>query len=279
MKTKKQNHFALNGSPNRTVFLIRPFFYFGILVLLVTASACSTIRLQRTQFSEDKRANLPQNIKSAEEDADLSKETSCIISVNDDGSTFLIGKEQVFEAQLTQKIVEKMKDKTPDKRIVYIESAVGVSFQTIVKLLNSIRKADIDKAGLVAFRGNYEKLGSMPSRIEVKLPAEENEDDLEIIKPNPLTLIVSIDKSGNLLLNREPTGDVNDTENLMDKLTEIFKERENNGVFREGTNEVEKTVFIKASPSLKYGDVVKVTDALKLAGTQPIGMQIDDLSN
>lgn len=278
MKTKKQNQFALVNSPNFMEVIIRSFFYFGIMVLLLTASACSTIRLQREQFSEDKRENLPQNMKSAEEDADIAKETSCIISVDADDGKLLIGKEQISEAQLTAKIDEKMKDKPPDKRIVYIESAVGVKYETIVKLLNSIRKADIDKTGLVAFRGNYEKLGAKPTRIEVKLPAEENEDDLVNVKPNPLTLVVSIDKSGNLLLNMEPAGGINETEKLMNKLTEIFKEREINGVFREGTNEIEKTVFIKASKSLKYGDVVKVIDAVKLAGAQPIGLQIDDLS-
>ena len=208
-------------------------------------------------------------MKSSQEDVDIAKESSCIISVNEDGGTFSIGKEQAAEAQLTEKIVEKMKDKSPDKRIVYIESAVGVSYRTIVKLLDSIRKADIDKAGFVAYKKNYEKLGTRPGMIEVKLPAEPKADDLENVKPNPLTLVVSIDKNGALKLNNEVMGNVSETEALMNKLTEIFKERENNGVFREGTNEVEKTVFIKASQSLKYGDVVKVIDAVKIAGSQP----------
>ena len=275
MKTKKQDQFA----SNRAVFFIRNFFYFGVLFWLLNAAACSTIRLQRAQFTEDKRANLPQNIKTAAEDVDIAKETSCLITVNDDGGTFLIGKEQVSEAQLTQKIDERMKDKSPDKRIVYIESPVGVSYRTIVKLMNSIRKADIDKIGLVAFRKNYEKPGSKPGMIEVKLPAEENKDDREILKPNPLYLVVSVDKSGALRLNNESMGAVTNTESLTQKLTEVFKQREANGVFREGTNEVETTVFIKASQSLKYGDVVRVIDAVKLAGTQPVGIQIDDLSD
>jgi biopolymer transport protein ExbD len=62
-------------------------------------------------------------------------------------------------------------------------------------------------------------------------------------------------------------------------LREIFKERENNGVFREGTNEVEKTIFIKSPRSVRYGDVVKVIDAAKTAGASPIGLQIDDLAD
>jgi len=62
-------------------------------------------------------------------------------------------------------------------------------------------------------------------------------------------------------------------------LAEIFKERENNGVFRENTNEVEKTIFLKSPKSVKYGDVVKVIDAAKDAGASPIGLQIDDLTD
>jgi biopolymer transport protein ExbD len=61
-------------------------------------------------------------------------------------------------------------------------------------------------------------------------------------------------------------------------LAEIFKQRENNGVFKEGTNQVEKTVFIKSPKSVRYGDVVRVIDAAKIARAEPIGLQIDDLS-
>ena len=274
MKTLNKNSVTSNRLPNIPGFII-----FSLLGLCLISSACSTIRLQTAQFTEDKRSNLPQNIISADEDVNIAKESSCVITVNDDGGTFFIGKEQISETQLTAKIVEKMKDKTPDKRIVYIESAVSVSYQTIVKLLDLIRKADIDKAGLVAFRKKFEKLGEIPSMIEVKLPAEAKLDDLENLRPNPLTLVVSIDKSGALRLNMDSAGNVNDSNSLTNKLSDIFKDREKNGVFREGTNEVEKTVFIKASKSLKYGDVVKVIDAVKVAGSQPIRIQIDDLSD
>ncbi len=63
------------------------------------------------------------------------------------------------------------------------------------------------------------------------------------------------------------------------RLTAIFKQREEYGIFREGTNLIEKTVFVKSSRSLKYGDVIKVIDAVKSAGAESIGLQIDDLSN
>lgn len=118
-----------------------------------------------------------------------------------------------------------------------------------------------------------------PSRFEAKVPAEPKPDQQQNAKPNPLTLVVAVNKADmKLSLNKDPFGDVSDPSALTNRLNEIFKDRENNGVFREGTNEVEKTVFIKSPRSVKYGDVVKVIDAVKQAGAQPIGLQIDDLS-
>ncbi len=99
------------------------------------------------------------------------------------------------------------------------------------------------------------------------------------MKPNPLTLVVAINKDNRVItLNNEPAGSVDGASALTGTLGEIFMARENNGVFREGTNEVEKTIFIKSPTSVRYGDVVKVIDAAKMAGAQPIGLQIDDLT-
>jgi biopolymer transport protein ExbD len=119
-----------------------------------------------------------------------------------------------------------------------------------------------------------------PSRFEAKVPAEPKDEPQQNVKPNPLTLVVAINKdSKQITLNNDPFGDVNDTEKLTNKLREIFKERESNGVFRENSNEVEKTLFIKSPKVIRYGDVVKVIDAAKTAGAQPIGLQIDDLTD
>jgi biopolymer transport protein ExbD len=116
-----------------------------------------------------------------------------------------------------------------------------------------------------------------PSRFEAKVPAEPK-DQPQNVKPNPLTLVVNINRDTKAItLNNEPFGDVNDTEKLTNKLQSIFKDREANGAFRENTNEVEKTLFIKSPKIVKYGEVVKVIDAAKIAGADPIGLQIDDL--
>lgn len=118
-----------------------------------------------------------------------------------------------------------------------------------------------------------------PSKFEAKVPAEpKNQQNLDV-KPNPLTLVVTINgATKGISLNNENTGDVSDASPLTGRLLEIFKDREAKGAFREGTNEIEKTIFIKSPTSVRYGDVVKVIDAAKQAGASPIGLQIDDLS-
>jgi biopolymer transport protein ExbD len=117
-----------------------------------------------------------------------------------------------------------------------------------------------------------------PARFEAKVPAEPKPEDANNPpRPNPLTLVVQVDTNLKIKLNTEDMGNVTDTSPLSARLTQIFKEREQNGVFREGTNEVEKTLFVKAPRAIRYNDVVKVIDAIKVTGAQPIGLQIDDL--
>lgn len=118
-----------------------------------------------------------------------------------------------------------------------------------------------------------------PSKFEAKVPSEPKDQPQQEVKPNPLTLVVAINKDTKAItLNNEAAGDVSDAAALTGKLDEIFKARETNGVFREGTNEVERTIFIKSPTSVRYGDVVKVIDAAKMAKASPIGLQIDDLT-
>lgn len=119
-----------------------------------------------------------------------------------------------------------------------------------------------------------------PHQFEAKVPAEPKDQPQDVeIKPNPLTLVVAISKDDlSVKLNNESAGNTSDTKSLEDKLTAIFKDRTSNGVYRDNTNQVEKTIFIKSPKGVKYGEVVKVIDAAKLVGAEPIGLQIDDLS-
>ena len=93
--------------------------------------------------------NLPKDLNTPVEDAEITKDTSVVISIPDN-SNFYIGKDQFPLTALAEKIQGMMKDKAPDKRIVYIKSGVDVDYGRVVEAIDIIRKQDIDKIGLVA---------------------------------------------------------------------------------------------------------------------------------
>ena len=93
--------------------------------------------------------NYPREMNSPEEDGEITKDTSVVISIPDNNN-FYVGKDQYPLDGLGEKIKTMMRDKAPDKRIVYIKSGVDVEYGTVVKAIDTIRKQDIDKIGLVA---------------------------------------------------------------------------------------------------------------------------------
>ena len=93
--------------------------------------------------------NLPRDMQSPEEDADIIKETSVLIAIPNNDE-FYIGKDKYSKEVMGDKVKKLMEGKTPDKRIVYIKSGIDVSYGTVVEAINVIRKQDIDKIGLGA---------------------------------------------------------------------------------------------------------------------------------
>jgi biopolymer transport protein ExbD/biopolymer transport protein TolR len=93
--------------------------------------------------------DLPRDLASPDEDADITKDTSVVISIPDN-SNFYVGNDPFPLTGLGEKVQAMMKDKPPDKRIVYIKSGVDVNYGTVVQAIDVIRRQDIDKIGLVA---------------------------------------------------------------------------------------------------------------------------------
>jgi len=126
-----------------------------------------------------------------------------------------------------------------------------------------------------------------PSRFQADIPTQRDpNEDLSKLKPNPLTLVVSISPDLQIKLNQDAMGSVNDTAPLAQKLAMTFKERKDQRAYKIGMearsdvkedDRIEKTVFVKAPRAVKYGDVVKVIDAIKGSGASPVGLQVDDL--
>ena len=125
-----------------------------------------------------------------------------------------------------------------------------------------------------------------PSKFAAKLPAKSDD---RVLEPDKRTLVVTIRPDGTLQLNglTDDMGTVADTSKLSSFLMSLFKERLANHVYRDDMlsrldvpekYRIEKTVFIKAPRSIAYGEVTKVIDALKGAGAEPVGLQLDGLN-
>jgi biopolymer transport protein ExbD/biopolymer transport protein TolR len=93
--------------------------------------------------------NLPRDMISPDEDGDISKDTSVIVAIPDNNN-FYIGKDQYPLDALGEKISKMMENKTPEQRIVYIKSGIDVDYGKVVEAIDTIRKQDIDRIGLVA---------------------------------------------------------------------------------------------------------------------------------
>ena len=155
-----------------------------------------------------------------------------------------------------------------NKPTVTVRADPSLRFDLVVKILKGARQALNSCFNVEA-----------STRIEdpyVYIYPEPREKTNLPLYPNPLLLVVHLDKNSVITLNNEKKGSLNDTTTLRNALKQVFKEREDNGVLRAGTNIVEKTVRVNAGPSAKFGDVIKIVDALKEAGASPVGLQIDD---
>ncbi len=93
--------------------------------------------------------NLPRDMNSPDQDPEITKDTSVIVAIPDNNN-FYVGKDQYPIDTLGEKISKLMENKTPDKRIVYIKSGVDVDYGNVVEAIDTIRKQDIDKIGLIA---------------------------------------------------------------------------------------------------------------------------------
>jgi biopolymer transport protein ExbD len=70
-------------------------------------------------------------------------------------------------------------------------------------------------------------------------------------------------------------GTTADLSGLKTFLKKVIKGREDQGVIRFGTDEIEKTVFVRAEPTLSLGEVIKVFEAAQQAGASPLKLPVE----
>ena len=230
--------------------------------------------------------NLPRDLKASDKDSNIEKPSAVIITVTADGRMYLGTDHSSIEARdLSAKTRPLLESQPEEERIAYLAVDTAADYHHVVAVCDEIRKLDSVRVGLLGTRVNDD----WPSRLIVELPPlPDPNEDISKLRPNPLTLIVSIAPDLNLKLNQDAMGSTNDLSVVSEKLQQIFRMRLEQHAYRPGyetlvdvpeSERIEKTLTIKAPKRVKYGDVVKIIDAVKGAGASPIVLQLDDLPN
>lgn len=151
---------------------------------------------------------------------------------------------------------------------IIVQADASLEYGLIADLLSAVRAITIQPIKV--------KASNDPTDPYAMPPASQH-PDARALRPNPLALVVTISADRKLSLNNDEMGDTNDPSRLIQKLSAIFQQRTELNAFRPGTDKIEKTVFVKASRSLPFSEVIQVIDTVKQAGADPTGLQIDDL--
>lgn len=148
---------------------------------------------------------------------------------------------------------------------VVVRAASSLDMKTLIEFLKTARD------GASELSVEVTEFYSLKIPPEPKVPVETD------VKPNPLFLLAAFDDKGAVTLNNEPYGSMQDLSVIQLKLKNLFKEREANGVFRENTNEIEKTVFVRVPESAMFADVRSFAKALGDIGSDHLWLAIEKI--
>jgi len=242
------------------------------------------------------RVDSPSGVNGPTVDLASLRKSAVVVSIPT-ADQFYLGSDRTPEDQLGRKIGDLLKRDGIENQIVYIAAGSIVNYGSVTRVMHIIRDQGVGVIALLGQRGTDNGVMSY-LLIEIPMPAKAN-DDVSKLKPNPLTLVASISFDLQLKLNGDsgpephelcfdllPNGLGGDPGRLEKWLDCLFRSRTKQRAYKIGMEtrsdipddqRIEKTVFIKASRSIRYGDVIRVIDAVKGAGANPIGLQIDDL--
>jgi biopolymer transport protein TolR len=103
-----------------------------------------------------------------------------------------------------------------------------------------------------------------PAKFEARIPHKLPTDHTKFVTLD--SLVVSIDRDGGYRLNHRPAKTIEDLTGIL----HLVLDRRPLEL---------RTVFVKAPRAFNYGEVVRVVDAIKAAGSATIGLQIEGLDN
>jgi len=205
---------------------------------------------------------LPREMKNAESDSAVLQETAVVVSVPDNEG-FYVGSERFSKEAGDAEIFRLLNGQQARGKVVYIAASFAIDYLSVRQILDNVRRQGVNSVGLLVEQPGKDA----PSVFKIQIPAEPAVDEVLPLKPDPLALLLSIGADDKVQLNQKPMGDPMDTANLVQTLTQVLQQRQGH----------QKAVVIKPRRSTPYGQVVRLIDAAKGAGANPILLQLDDL--
>jgi biopolymer transport protein ExbD len=239
--------------------------------IVVALTACKGVRTTGPEPLPFPNVMLPRNFKNADPSPTLDK--SAVVLSLLDATHIWVGPNE-FSDDNAFDVIENRVNRAQQK-VVYLRAADRLDYLTVVKAIDTARKAGALEFALQVYPG-----ATGPARqftIEV-LPRPSDEDTL-VEKKDPALIGVILSADSKISLARgglqdgpvgpgrtkEDMGMCSDTSRLAQALTQTLADR------------TDRKVTIKAFLTTPYDHVVSIIDAVKGAGAHPIVLQIDDL--
>ena len=127
-----------------------------------------------------------------------------------------------------------------------------------------------------------------PARFKALVPEKPSDNPHELLSPRTLVVEVGRDLSVRLIRGKTSVaeGTVADAGAVAARLAEEWRDRKANGHWKADAHDrtdlapdqrIERTVFVRAPRTVRYGEVAKVIDGIKGAGANPVGLQTEEL--
>lgn len=167
-------------------------------------------------------------------------------------------------SELKTTLDAEMDYRMPGERRVFVGADKETKFESIREILLVGRRIDVDDFEFVVDISSVGK-----DSIATKIVLEE--PDPTPPKPGPLFLGVNVDKIGSITFNRKRVSDLS----LVASLKMTFETRKKRRIFRQGSREVEKTVYLRVHPSTQYQEFLKILKLIRSSSAFPIAIEID----
>ncbi|HEX8370570.1 MAG TPA: biopolymer transporter ExbD [Pyrinomonadaceae bacterium] len=251
-----------------------------VLCLFVAfAASCSSITPMQDAFKRNHPiTNVPKSVQNSKPDAHFTDEKAIIVSLHYPDELY-VGAE-TYPKEVVREIIERRLEKNPsEKQLIYFNSDANVEYGNVVQTLDIIRRTNAENIGLIVEPATGENKKLQVLKVKYS-PEPQPEDTPDLLDKR---LIINLQKDGKIKLGRfdeyvfKPTTPEVAEAEIGEKLAPMLKENEEKKINLKGTNETDKTVFIKASRANRYGEVARLVDAAIGAGASEVYLMLDDL--